>query len=99
MDSHNFGANYQNTHFRVSVLWVGLHQFWSKNFRKRFLLNFRGQQKNENSDFCHFLQFLKSFFFLVPGCRDTYYSLSLRKAQSCALRRRLPIAKVWPQFF
>jgi hypothetical protein len=46
LDCPNFGANYQNTHFRVfSVLWVDLHQFLSKNFRKRFLVNFGGQQK------------------------------------------------------
>jgi hypothetical protein len=46
LDSHNFGANYQNTQFRVfSVLWVDLQQFLSKNFRKRFLVNFGGQQK------------------------------------------------------
>jgi hypothetical protein len=47
LDSHNFGANYQNTHFWVfCCFWVGLHQFLSKkNFRKRYLMNFGGQQK------------------------------------------------------
>jgi hypothetical protein len=53
LDSHNFGANYQNTHFRVfSVLWGGLHQFLSKNLRKCFLVNFGGQQQNYISNYC-----------------------------------------------
>jgi hypothetical protein len=35
LDSHNFGANYQNTQF-FSVFWVGSNQFLSKSFRTDF---------------------------------------------------------------
>jgi hypothetical protein len=58
------------------VLLVSFHEFLLKNLRKKIWWIFGATYKWwQNCDFCHFLQFLKSFFSNIPGCTDTYYNL------------------------
>jgi hypothetical protein len=77
LDSHNFGANYQNIQSGVFFCSLGLHQFLSKNFEKKFFWRIL-EASDENSDFCHFLQVLKIFYSNIPWCTDTCYSLKER---------------------
>jgi hypothetical protein len=56
MDSHNFGVNYQNTHFFCSLNW--LTSFFVKKLKKTFFGEFcRPAKICVNFDFCHFLHF------------------------------------------